>query len=283
MFLDNGYNDDGAEVSVVLPTDLYGEVGGGLFRGDDTPFGGSSSGREAWSAYARVGGDVGRDAAWRIGGYVLNGKPRNRGGGHAHAHEEGGEHMHEEDGHDDEEHHEDVHHDDEEHHDEEHHDEHGHSAFFSDGMFSGTTRVYGIDFRSTWAPTGNARESELILQGELFWREEEGTYELETDEDEGVGETAHFDSTTLGWYAQAIYRFLPRWRVGVRYSRLHAPPEMELDHDPTALAAMIDWTNSEFGRLRLQYNRESLAEDEHDHQVFLQYVMSLGAHPAHTF
>ena len=58
---------------------------------------------------------------------------------------------------------------------------------------------------------------------------------------------------------------------------------MELDHDPTAFAAMIDWTNSEFGRFRLQFNRESLAADEHDNQIMLQYIMSLGAHPAHTF
>ena len=276
-FLDNGYNDDGAEVSIVLPTDLYSEIGGGLFRGDDTPFGGASKGREAWSVYARLGGDFSRDTAWRIGGYVLSGKPRNRGGGHAHAHEEGGEHMHEEEGHEEEGH------DDEEHHDEEHHDEHGHSAFFSDGMFSGKTRVYGIDFRTTWAPTGNAQENELILQGELFWRKEKGIYELAAETDEGVGEAESFNSMTRGWYAQAIYKFLPRWRIGARYSRLHTPPEMELDHDPTAVAAMIDWTNSEFGRLRLQYNRESLAEDEHDDQFFLQYIMSLGAHPAHTF
>ena len=58
---------------------------------------------------------------------------------------------------------------------------------------------------------------------------------------------------------------------------------MELDHDPSAFAAMIDWTNSEFSRLRLQYTRESLSEDEHDDQIILQYVTSLGAHPAHTF
>ena len=46
---------------------------------------------------------------------------------------------------------------------------------------------------------------------------------------------------------------------------------------------MIDWTNSEFSRLRLQYSRETLAADERDSQIMLQYIMSLGAHPAHTF
>ena len=58
-------------------------------------------------------------------------------------------------------------------------DEHAHAEFFSDGMFTGDTRLFGVDFRYTWAPTGNARDSELILQGEYFRRSEEGSYTLE--------------------------------------------------------------------------------------------------------
>ena len=45
---------------------------------------------------------------------------------------------------------------------------------------------------------------------------------------------------------------------------------------------MLDWTNSEFGRVRLQYNRETFG-DVRDNQLILQYVMSLGAHGAHSF
>ena len=275
-FLDSAYNDDGAEFSLVLPSDLYSEIGAGLFRGDDTPFGGSANGREAWSAYTRFGGDFGRDSAWRVGAYILRGEAHERGGGHGHADEEGDGHEHDEDMH-----HEDEH--DDEHDDDDHDDEHGHSEFFSEGVFSGDTRLYALDFRSSWAPTGNARERELILQGEYFWRTEEGTYELAAEGDEEVGESEYFDTTSRGWYAQAIYKFLPRWRIGARYSRLLPADEMEIDHDPTAVAAMIDWTNSEFSRVRLQYTRESLAEDEHDDQIMLQYITSLGAHPAHTF
>ena len=46
---------------------------------------------------------------------------------------------------------------------------------------------------------------------------------------------------------------------------------------------MADWTNSEFGRIRLQYNREELSGGATDNQFLLQYVMSLGAHAAHTY
>ena len=285
-FLDSAYNDDGGELSLVLPADIYSEIGAGLFRGDDTPFGGSSNGHEAWSAYARFGGDLGRDTAWRIGGYVLSGEAQNRGGGHAHADEGHDEHAHEVAMHDEDEHDEheaDMHHEDEHDHEDEHHDEHGHAEYFSDGLFTGDARLFALDFRSTWAPTGNARERELILQAEHFWRKERGIYALEGEEDEEAGESEYFDTTSRGWYAQAIYKFKPRWRIGARYSQLHPAEEMELDHNPTAIAAMIDWTNSEFSRIRLQFTRESFAEDEHDNQVMLQYITSLGAHPAHTF
>ena len=45
---------------------------------------------------------------------------------------------------------------------------------------------------------------------------------------------------------------------------------------------MADWSNSEFSRLRFQYNhdRATLADDN---QFGLQYMFSIGAHGAHTF
>lgn len=54
-------------------------------------------------------------------------------------------------------------------------------------------------------------------------------------------------------------------------------------HDPWAGTAMLDWTNSEFSRLRLQYSREELADNAEDDQITLQYIMSIGAHGAHPF
>ncbi len=294
-FLDGAYNDDGIELSVVLPGDIYKEVGGGLFRGGDTPFGGSESGREAWSAYARIGGDVGSNSALRLGAYVLDGTAHGRSGvAHAHGHDD--EHAHE----DEHEHEngENGHHADEN--GEEEHEEHAHSEFFSDGMFTGDTRLFGVDFRYTWAPTGNARDSELILQGEYFRRSEDGDYTLtenecadhieqddgtEVDHDHEVcvahTDTESFSGDANGWYAQAVYKFLPQWRVGARYARLSPPSAAEVD-DTSTISAMLDWTNSEFGRVRFQYNRES-SGDMRDNQLILQYVMSLGAHAAHSF
>ena len=333
--LDHSFNDDGAEISYVLPTDIYAEVGGGLFRGDDVPFAGSSNGRNAWSVYGRIGGDFGRNGAWRIGAYMLAGEAHNRAGGHDHAH--GGEeegHAHEEEGehgHDEAEHHDD---DDEHGHDEaEHHDdddEHGHDEAehhededehhadeeelfawanidaFTDGEFSGDATMYAVDARLTWAPTGNPREQEIIVQGEVYWRVEDGMYSLP-----GEYYTPTFsNSTAMGFYVQGIYKFNRNFRVGARYARL-TPPDipacvMHGDHcesdlvtpaldDSVGYAVMADWTNSEFSRIRLQYNREEVHNFVHgpdpdavlfveqDDQILLQYIMSLGAHAAHTF
>ncbi|MCB0339489.1 MAG: hypothetical protein KDD53_07795, partial [Bdellovibrionales bacterium] len=73
-FLNSGFNDDGVQVSYLLPTDFYSEIGGGMFRGDDFPFGSANgSGVGAWSGFLRVGGDIGEDQSWRLGGYVLSG------------------------------------------------------------------------------------------------------------------------------------------------------------------------------------------------------------------
>jgi len=241
VFLNNAYNDDGAEVTYVLPTDFYSEIGGGVFRGSDYPFGnasGSSAG--AWSVFARVGGDIGDNQNWRAGGSVLSGNTDAR------------------------------------------------TSNQDAVKFTGDTRLYVADLRYTWSPTGNPQEQEVLLQGEYFWRNEEGAY---NDVATATGDVA-FDDHTNGWYIQGVYKFLPQWRVGYRYSRLKSPDipigllNSALDsggHNPDAHAVMADWTNSEFSRVRLQYNHEELSPSQDDDQILLQYIMSIGAHGAHKY
>ncbi|MDE0381452.1 MAG: hypothetical protein OXI20_19655, partial [Rhodospirillales bacterium] len=105
-FMDGAYNDDGVQVSLALPGALHTEFGGGLFRGDDRPFGGSDNGRAVLSAFARVGGDMGRDSSWGIGVSFLSGEV---GGTSAHAHGHGhGDEMDDHAGHDDHDDHDDM-------------------------------------------------------------------------------------------------------------------------------------------------------------------------------
>lgn len=241
-FLNNAFNDDGIEFSYVLPTDLYAEIGGGVFRGDDFPFGGTTgSGAGVWSAFARIGGDIGYDQAWRIGGYVLNGSADD-----------------------------------------------GRSAVEDEVIFTGDVDLFSADLRYTWNPTGNPRDKELSVQAEYIRRSEDGFYE---DMQNATG-TVAFDDDADGWYLQTVYKFNPNWRVGLRYSELSSPDvpigllDSVLDsggHDPVAWSLMADWSNSEFSRIRLQFNREELSDGNSDNQLILQYILSLGAHGAHKF
>jgi hypothetical protein len=46
---------------------------------------------------------------------------------------------------------------------------------------------------------------------------------------------------------------------------------------------MLDWSASEFTRLRLQYAWDDAQRRARDRQFFLQYIFSIGAHGAHKF
>jgi outer membrane murein-binding lipoprotein Lpp len=240
-FLDGNFGDDGVQVSAVLPTPIYTEVGGGIFRGDDFPAGGADgSDIGAWTAYGRIGGDVGDNTSWRLGLSTLQTDSIDR------------------------------------------------DANEDEVNFTGDSNLYIADARAVYAPTGNNAEQELILQGEYFYRDEDGTYE---DTDAGTG-AINYDDSQSGWYAQSVYKFHPQWRVGARYSQLYAgdvPAGLvgsALDdggHDPWAATAMVDWTNSEFSRIRAQFSREEVADGQEDNQFTLQYIMSLGAHGAHNY
>ena len=55
------------------------------------------------------------------------------------------------------------------------------------------------------------------------------------------------------------------------------------NHNPNSVSLMADWTNSEFSRIRVQYNENHLNSTTDDTQFILQYIMSYGAHGAHKY
>ncbi len=152
-------------------------------------------------------------------------------------------------------------------------------------LFTGSSDLVIADLVWKWAPNGNPYRHNAVLQGGLFWRHEKGNFQP-------VGKTwLSYDKHQYGWYAQAAYQFMPAWRVGMRGSGLHAQNPGALfagtaldrqGHDPWEVSFMVDWSHSEFSRLRLQLTHdESLPLS--DDRVILQYIASLGAHGAHEF
>lgn len=147
-------------------------------------------------------------------------------------------------------------------------------------IFEGTSHVNIADFVWKWAPHGNAKTTNVKFQTEYMQRSEDGQFN-------GLD----YNADQNGWYSQAIYQFMPRWRVGVRYDRLSADdpgPAFAgtvldtLGHTPQRTSLMLDFSNSEFSRLRLQVNRDE-SQPVRDDQAFLQYIMSIGAHGAHQY
>ncbi len=108
-----------------------------------------------------------------------------------------------------------------------------------------------------WAPQGNWKQQNFIFQTEYFERRE--------------------TSNETGWYAQAVFQPVQRWRFGLRADGL----QLEAS-DPRRYTVMMDWSNSEFSRLRLQFGREDDGTDT-GNEWGLQYVHSIGAHGAHSF
>jgi hypothetical protein len=55
------------------------------------------------------------------------------------------------------------------------------------------------------------------------------------------------------------------------------------NHSPTRNTLMLDWSPTEFSRLRLQLASDKSRLGVTDNQVLVQYIYSLGAHGAHKF
>jgi hypothetical protein len=162
--------------------------------------------------------------------------------------------------------------------------------------FTGDSKMWGVDFVWKWAPDGNPVERNFKLQAEYMQRREDGDLAFDTA---GANLSDGYRSKQSGWYVQGAWQFIPRWRVGLRYDQLDSGNTviglvdsgtltaedfpLLAAYDPRRTTAMVDFSPSEFSRLRLQFSRDEARPDEADNQVFLQYVMSLGAHGAHKF
>jgi hypothetical protein len=156
-------------------------------------------------------------------------------------------------------------------------------------LFSGDSDLYIADFTWKWAPDGNSRQRNFTFQAEYLWRDEAGAYTLPD------GNGGPWNSDQDGWYAQAVFQPFPRWRFGARIDQLSGDdpgaawigtPLYPPASDPRRYSLMVDWSNSEFSRLRFQYTYDSAgdsADSGTDNQFGLQYIFSIGAHGAHSF
>ena len=145
--------------------------------------------------------------------------------------------------------------------------------------------------------TADETKNVLKLQGEWMRRTEDGQLAFDLTKRDLGGD---YSSSQSGWYLQVVYGFVQRWRTGLRYDSLRSgTPAIGLvgsgvlppgafpalrSASPERTTLMVDWSLSEFSRLRAQFAwDEARANNEHDRQLLLQYIFSIGAHGAHKF
>jgi len=162
--------------------------------------------------------------------------------------------------------------------------------------FSGDSQTAGLDFVWKYSPNGNIANSYVKLQGEYFRRKESGllTYDTGVPPAAGGPITDSYAVTQSGWYLQSVVQFMPRWRTGLRYDQLDpgvaAVGALNAGNvisnyafNPSRATVMLDYSPSEFSRLRLQLARDNARQGLAENQLFVQYIMSLGAHGAHQY
>src|SRR3989441_636497 len=246
-FLGGRLNDDGVQLRWIAPTDLLVELGTELGQGRTFP--GTAPNKNdtgLWTAFAHVGGDIGAGTARRTGLSYLRTSPQDRAIDDVDA--------------------------------------------LGTQSFTGRSNLWIADFILKWAPGGNPTVTNFKLQGEYFRRRESGDLNFNNVN------SGDYSSRQSGWYLQGIYQFMPQWRVGYRYDQLsHGTvsnslgltaadsPLLLTDYNPERNTLMVDWSPTEFSRIRLQLASDKSRFGVTDRQLLLQYIYSLGAHGAHTF
>ena len=251
-FLGGQYANDGLQVKWIAPIDQFLEFGAEVGNGDNFP--GSARNKNGVGSgvvYAHTGGDIGASHSWRAGISYLQTRAQDRNYSLL--------------------------------------DLAGHDAQVG---FNGTSHVAIADFIWKYAPNGNAQNTNFKLQGEYFWRRESGDFTYDVDGALGLTNTSAYTSRQTGWYLQGVYQFMPYWRAGARYDRLD-PGHVDYGANAAYLEApafhperytlMVDYTPSEFSRVRLQWGQSKTQAGVTDNQLFLQYILTLGAHGAHKF
>ena len=262
MFGTHGsYTQDGVQLKWLAPTPVFLEFGaefgrGASFPGTDRNKNGSGAG----ALFAHLGGDVGVSHNWRGGVSWLKTAAQER------------------------------------------------EAIFSDingseaqGFYSGDSSTWLADFVWKWSPNGNPKERNFKFQTEYFSRQERGNLDCRDEVGDGNACNPLKDKSTVtsdyrtrqsGWYAQGVFQFTPQWRAGLRYEQLDSgtrdfganAANLVVDsYRPKKTSAMIDYSWSEFSRIRLQYAQDKSMAGITDDQFTVQYIMSLGAHGAHKF
>lgn len=253
---ENQLAEDGVQLKWLAPTDMFFEVGGEMgkgrgFPGTETPKNGSGAG----VLFVHIGDDIGVEHSWRAGASLHK------------THRVDAESA----------------------------DVPDLSGNLVTNLFTGDSQTTGLDFVWKYSPNGNTANRYVKLQGEYFQRKETGDLTYDTaGVTASTNTTDSFNVTQSGWYVQSVAQFMPHWRAGLRYDQLDSGTAnvgatnaanviSNYGYTPKRTTLMMDYSPSEFTRVRVQLAQDESRQSLADKQFFVQYVMSLGAHGAHSY
>tara|TARA_A100000164_G_scaffold367967_1_gene390551 strand:- start:256 stop:1605 length:1350 start_codon:yes stop_codon:yes gene_type:complete len=235
VFLNKAYNDDGFEASYLIGS---AEVGFGIFRGEDFPFGNTAAtegqGSDAWSTYYKSTLNLSSQEELGFNFYHLSGKSK---GLNARISTE------------------------------------DNVTFKGDSDLS----VINIDYANTYGSDSKFKISTEYFyrnQDGTFEDAEESTGEVSFDDNDSgyyVALVNQFnDNLSMGFrYSEMLAADTPTGFVG---SALDSG-----NNDPEAYSIMSEWKFNSASVMRVQLNHEKPQANTVDNQFMLQYIMYLGS------
>ena len=235
IFLNKAYNDDGLEASYLLGSS---EIGVGIFRGEDFPFGNTAAtegqGSDAWSIYYKSTFNMSNTEELAFNLYHLSGKSR---ADNARISTE------------------------------------DNVTFRGDSDLS----VINIDYENSYSADSKFKISTEYFyrnQDGTFEDAEETTGEVNFDDNDSgyyIALVNKFnDNLSMGFrYSEMFAADTPTGLVG---SALDSG-----SNDPEAYSAMSEWNFDSAAVLRLQLNHEKPQANVVDNQFMFQYIMYLGS------
>jgi len=127
------------------------------------------------------------------------------------------------------------------------------------------SRLLGIDVAFRWRPPGRGLYKDLTLKGEWYFSGKD----VAADRLRGDG-----------GYLQAAYRLNRRWVLGARADYLDP---FEDAPEIFQFVPSITWWQSEWVRIRLQYNLLAPDGEDTNHTLLLQTVWAVGPHKHETY
>lgn len=156
------------------------------------------------------------------------------------------------------------------------------TSFAPNTVLEADTILWDLEFTYKWKPS---RWRSFILQSEYLRRPQWGNLTNTV-----TSTTQSLNRNQDGFYVQGLYQ-IDRWRVGARFDRMAifkdevvlAGQNQHYSGQPYRWTGALEFNPTEFSRIRLQYEYDKSDPNKLNQVLFLQFLLAVGAHGAHSY